>query len=63
MQPNKIGGHRGEIRVGAVINFKPGVTAEMAQKVLEGLAMAGYIESTEANEYDDYFGGPVWYIP
>lgn len=54
---------RGEARVGAVINFKPHVTPMQAQKVLEGLAMAGYIQPTYAHEYDDYYGGPVWYIP
>lgn len=63
-RPNKLTERpREEVRVGAVITFKPHVTAEEAQKVLEAMAMAGYIHSTTANEYDSYFGGPVWYIP
>jgi hypothetical protein len=64
MRPNKIQGRpKGDVRVGAVITFKPHVTAEQAQKVLEAMNIAGYIETSTANEFDDYYGGPVWYIP
>lgn len=63
-RPNKLTERpREEVRVGAVITFKPGVTAEQAQKVLDALAMSGYANQTTANEYDSYYGGPVWYIP
>ena len=52
-----------EVRVGAVIVFNSGVTAEQAQKVLDAMNIAGYITPTIANEYDTFFGGPVWYVP
>ena len=53
----------GESRVGAVITFKPGVSPIQAQKALEAMAVAGFIDDTVAHEYDTYYGGPVWYIP
>ena len=63
-RPNKLTERpREEVRVGAVIVFNPGVTAEQAQKVLDAMNIAGYITPTTANEYDSYFGGPVWYVP
>jgi hypothetical protein len=48
-------------RVGAVITFEAGTTAEQIRKALEDAGLVW--ESATVQDYDDQYGGPVWYIP
>lgn len=62
-------------RLGTVLVFKEGTTKAEAQKALRKLEEMGLIEITHfefagrkqtspsINEFDDEWGGPVWYIP
>ena len=66
-------------RLGTVLTFKPGVTANEANKALRELAATGllsedWVASAPAGKipalvpyrlevFDDTEGGPVWYCP
>ena len=62
-------------RYGAVIEFTKNVTHEQAEQVLDELFKRGLIvgrfdpkeayatRGPRAHDYDDRYGGPVWYIP
>lgn len=51
-------------RFGTVVTFKPGVTKEEAVNAIKKLAEAGVVvEWPTVREFDDKYGGPVWYIP
>lgn len=55
-------------QLGTVLVFKPGTTreeAEAALKKLDGLVDTGYYVGGKPhlNEFDEEYGGPVWYIP
>ncbi len=55
-------------RYGTVLVFKPGIEREEIQEALEDMVglLDGdcWLEQTPPiNEFDDQYGGPVWYIP
>lgn len=62
-------------RFGAVVKFKPGTTREEAAEALRKIADVAdlpeaFFEDDAADpadravhEFDDSWGGPVWYIP
>ena len=57
-------------RFGTVLTFKEGVTREEAVEALEKikdiLSLSEYVEPTldaRVREFDDQYGGPVWYLP
>lgn len=57
-------------RYGTVFSFKKGVTAKQAAEALAKIAdvidLDGYVDpkiEARVKEYDDRYGGPVWYIP
>ncbi len=59
--------------IGTVLVFKPEVSKEEATKALEGLAdflQPNWIDDKGVSnqpfrleEFDDEYGGPVWYLP
>ena len=51
-------------RVGALLIFRDGVTANMAREVLSCVGLTDQIWQQEVHEFDpDREGWPVWYIP
>ena len=58
-------------RLGTVLVFKTGVARARAEKLLAELAATGVLEGSHRvdgathriEEFDDEYGGPVWYIP
>ena len=51
-------------RVGALIEFVEGMSANAAQSVLDRLTADGVIGPTGVQEYDpEEDGVPAWYIP
>lgn len=55
-------------RYGTVLVFKPGTTEEEAKAALEKIKDVvdlRYYAGNEVpvNSFDDYEGGPVWYVP
>lgn len=52
------------IRLGAVLEFAPGVSSGLAEALLEQFKDWGVIDSVpEVHLYNREDGGPVWYIP
>jgi hypothetical protein len=54
-------------RLGVVLVFRKDVTAEEAQRLIQELCDSAVVDrkaaNTQVREYDDEYGGPVWYIP
>jgi hypothetical protein len=57
-------------RYGTVLVFKKGITAKQAAdalaKIKDVIDLDGYVRKgieDRVQEYDDRYGGPVWYIP
>ena len=51
---------------GSVLVFADGTTREEAEKVIMELQGRGIIDvecPASVNEFDPYWGGPVWYTP
>jgi len=52
----------GKKQLGAVLVFKPGVSADKAKQALKDMgALLEY--QPGVNQFDPAWGGPVWYIP
>ncbi|MEE8473529.1 MAG: hypothetical protein V3S82_10220 [Dehalococcoidia bacterium] len=56
---------QGPTRLGAVLQFKDGISRELAEGVLQQLVDWGLIHhgATPVHEYNPEHGGPAWYIP
>ena len=52
------------IRYGTVLTFPPGLTEEEAKRLLDRLLRGERaLQTSGVEEYDDRYGGPVWYVP
>lgn len=50
-------------QVSALIHFADEVEKERAMRWIEKLKEQGHVKSYYCEEYNPYYGEPVWYIP
>lgn len=49
--------------VASLVYWKPGVSVDEAQRIMNELVDRGLVDCETTREYCSTLGGPVWYIP